>query len=668
MSTSSSSPRGKRAVAGSVAAAVALSGLALAAAPAQAAGSTVRVQISDFGQEVDGYPAGKKFFFGASDYESTGASVVAGKLVATVKTQVLTEVTGAESLEAIVESEPTVTVDSASTGKAYLQIALGWDTGWTTLRPADATTGVNDADVDDVWVSSREIEGVDAESTLGEIVTAIDAEAAGDIEWAAVGFFADLGSTTTVNAFGYDGTSYVFANGVPAATKNTKVQLDEFGIEGTSYPDSEWFFGTSTATTPATVSAGNLVLPVKTQILHELTGDQKPTRLHSVVSEGLAVTVPTTSAGRAWLQIAAGWEGGWTTLRPATPTTGVNAATFDQNWVLSRAVDGVTEGTLGELVSLIDTAADGSFGYVAVGAFADNLTGTGAASVSAFQVGTEKYTFADEAKLVATVSVDGERAVGNTLIANYSANYGGTTAKYQWLRDGKAISKATSASYVLTANDRAERISVKVTIAKSGFKAIAVTSAKTGKIDYGTLTFAAPAQIAGTPQLGVKLTASAEGFGEANEKPASAYAYAWYRDGVVIKGASTRTYTPVFADLDKVITVKVVAKLPGYLAASAFSVPGDAVAPGTLTALTPTITGTAKVGSTLTVRTGTWVGTPTIKVAWFADGELIQLSSSKTLELTWEHKGAVITAESRASKQGYAPLVSSLSTATATVK
>jgi len=682
MSTSSSSPRGKRAVAGSVAAAVALSGLALAAAPAQAAEtSTVRIQYSELGKETTSYPA-NKWFVGSSNLSTIGVAIENEKLILNRKTQLLTELKGAEKPESVVEIvEEGLSADVAdgSASGVGLQIALGWpgSGNWTTLRPA-----VNEdaAALDQQWISSRPLDGIVAtngavQGTLGELAASIDGEAQGEFAYVAVGIFADsvlpenaTDTTTVVDSITVDDTKYVFADGLRTVTKTTKVQLDEFGVEGTSYPDDEWFFGTSSATTPATVSASNLVLPVKTQILHELTGDEKPTKLRSVVADGLAVTVPTTSAGRAWLQIAAGWEGGWTTLRPATPTTGVNAATFDQNWVLSRAVDGVTEGTLGELVALVDTAADGSFGYVAVGAFADNLTGTGAASVSAFQVGTEKFTFADEAKLVASGLIEGERAVGNTLTATYTANYGGTTAKYQWLRDGKAISRATASTYTLKSNDRTTRISVKVTLSKSGFKAIAFNTPRTAAIAYGTLTFAAPAQIAGTPKLGVKLTASALGFGEASEQEASAYAYAWYRDGVVIKGASASTYTPVFADLDKVITVKVVAKLSGYLAASAFSVPGDSVAPGTLTALTPTITGTAKVGSTLSVRTGTWVGTPTIKVAWFADGELIQLSSSKTLELTWEYKGAVITAESRASKQGYAPLVSSLSTATATVK
>ena len=74
------------------------------------------------------------------------------------------------------------------------------------------------------------------------------------------------------------------------------------------------------------------------------------------------------------------------------------------------------------------------------------------------------------------------------------------------------------------------------------------------------------------------------------------------------------------------------------------------------------------MGSTLVAKAGTWTGSPTLKYAFYADGELIQLSTATKLVLTWEEKGAVITVKVTGSKQGYDAVTSEFSAATATVK
>jgi len=58
----------------------------------------------------------------------------------------------------------------------------------------------------------------------------------------------------------------------------------------------------------------------------------------------------------------------------------------------------------------------------------------------------------------------------------------GVTLTYQWLRNGRAIKRATKASYRLTRKDRHKRISVRVTGRKSGYQTVAVTSARTKKV------------------------------------------------------------------------------------------------------------------------------------------------------------------------------------------
>ncbi|MFT3888917.1 MAG: alkaline phosphatase [Arachnia sp.] len=47
---------------------------------------------------------------------------------------------------------------------------------------------------------------------------------------------------------------------------------------------------------------------------------------------------------------------------------------------------------------------------------------------------------------------------------------------YQWLRDGKAISKATKSSYTVTGSDAGKKISVKVTGSRSGYVSVSRTS------------------------------------------------------------------------------------------------------------------------------------------------------------------------------------------------
>ena len=49
--------------------------------------------------------------------------------------------------------------------------------------------------------------------------------------------------------------------------------------------------------------------------------------------------------------------------------------------------------------------------------------------------------------------------------------------KYQWLRNGKAIKKATKASYKLTAKDKGKKVSVKVTYSKAGLTTVVKKSA-----------------------------------------------------------------------------------------------------------------------------------------------------------------------------------------------
>jgi hypothetical protein len=58
----------------------------------------------------------------------------------------------------------------------------------------------------------------------------------------------------------------------------------------------------------------------------------------------------------------------------------------------------------------------------------------------------------------------------------------GHSFTYQWLRNGKAISRATKSSYKLTKKDRKKKISLRVSARRSGYPTVAATSRTTKRV------------------------------------------------------------------------------------------------------------------------------------------------------------------------------------------
>jgi hypothetical protein len=75
-------------------------------------------------------------------------------------------------------------------------------------------------------------------------------------------------------------------------------------------------------------------------------------------------------------------------------------------------------------------------------------------------------------------SIDGKARVGKTLTA-LTGRWSGSPASYafQWLRDGKRISGASSQSYAVHRRDAGHRLSVRVTASAPDAKDVAATSA-----------------------------------------------------------------------------------------------------------------------------------------------------------------------------------------------
>jgi len=421
------------------------------------------------------------------------------------------------------------------------------------------------------------------------------------------------------------------------------------------------------------VDDGALVLhdPVRNgravQVLKGFAIGDGPTDLAKVVAEGLAWE---TTEGTGFFQIPVfsinenGDREFRGTLRPVSPVVGFNHVALDQMWRSTRAIGTINQNASATLGSFIEQLENAYESYEVAGfgvASGGNIETT---VISAIHFLGTKYTFGNEPVLSLSAAITGTPNVGNVLKA-VPTGATGATFTYQWYRNGTAISKAKGSTYTLVAADRGKQISVKITAKKSGFKTVSKTSAKTAKIGYGTIVADGMPTITGDLKVGAKLGVALPAY-----TPKVSVKYQWYRDGVAIKKATKASYTLVAADLGAEITVKVTASASGYTSLPLTSEATDEVEAGIITvSKAPTIKGTVKVGKTLTATSTGWSpSSVTKKYAWYADGELIQLSTSNKLKLTWAEKGAVITVKVVGSKQGYTKAESALSAPTVAVK
>ncbi|WP_221234700.1 hypothetical protein [Sphingomonas aerophila] len=205
-------------------------------------------------------------------------------------------------------------------------------------------------------------------------------------------------------------------------------------------------------------------------------------------------------------------------------------------------------------------------------------------------------------------TITGTPQQGQTLSA-LSGSWSGTspTYAYQWLRNGTAITGATSQTYTLVAADVGTAVSVRVTASNSAGNATAI-SAATGSV---SALVVAPANtvapsISGTAQQGQVLTASPGTWSGTSPS----YAYAWLRNGTAISGATSSTYTLVAADVGTTIQVRVTASnSAGNATATSASTSSVAAAPATPPTYTYGQLGVSPQAFTQGAAAGTVIGT-----------------------------------------------------------
>ena len=160
------------------------------------------------------------------------------------------------------------------------------------------------------------------------------------------------------------------------------------------------------------------------------------------------------------------------------------------------------------------------------------------------------------------VQVNGEAQVGKTLIAdtsNISDRFGVqvTSMTYQWLANNARIPGASGQSYTLGEGKQGKKISVMATFTDDRGNEDTLTSAPTEPVaarERNNRATGLPL-ISGRALVGQTLTADTSLIFDADGLENSVLSYLWEADDDSIPGANDPTYTPVQADVGKVITV-----------------------------------------------------------------------------------------------------------------
>jgi len=244
--------------------------------------------------------------------------------------------------------------------------------------------------------------------------------------------------------------------------------------------------------------------------------------------------------------------------------------------------------------------------------------------------------------------IEGTAQTGQSLRAAWDQATG-TSATYQWLRNGQAISGATSGSYVLTAADVNQQIAVQMTVSQTGYQSKSETSdAVTAQ--PGVITIAS-VSIPSTIKVGDQVTAGHGTVQYLSTLPAPTLTWQWLRDGQAISGATSSTYTTVQADQGHQLSAQLSAAIPGCTTAVKTSDPVT-VANNPVSITDVTVSGTFKIGQTIGVSfTGMQGATYTYQ--WYRGDDPIAGATSQSYTLTDADQNHALQVKITGSKAGY---------------
>ncbi len=375
-----------------------------------------------------------------------------------------------------------------------------------------------------------------------------------------------------------------------------------------------------------------------------VSADQSKVITYRVTATGAGGSTVATSAGTAAVAaapVAPSWS-----VQPSITGT----ATVGQT--LSGQDGTITNGTVSARQWLRDAVAiSGATGtsYALVSAdegkvitYRVSATGPGG-SASATSAGTAAVAAAPVSAPANTTApaVTGTAAVGSVLTTtNGTWTNSPTSYAYAWLRDGTAISGATSATYTVASADEGKSLTCRVTATNTGGSASATSNA----VAIPAAVVAAPVSTggvvaSGTPEVGQTLSTTN---GSWTNSP-TAYAYQWLRNGSNITGATSATYVLTSDDAGKTIRSRVTASNSGG-SASATSQAVNVAVPVPTNTTAPVVSGTAAVGSVLTSTDGSWSGSPSsYTYQWYRDASAISGATASTYTVTSSDQGTSLT-------------------------
>ncbi len=184
--------------------------------------------------------------------------------------------------------------------------------------------------------------------------------------------------------------------------------------------------------------------------------------------------------------------------------------------------------------------------------------------------------------------------------------------------------------------------------------AIAITFA--GLLSFGAPATAADMSLSPTPvsSTGTPVTGTSVSVNVGTWDAGTTLTYSWYRDTVLISGATTTSYTPVSADLATNLKFVVVATKAGFTTITKELTFGGPVVAPLSSAPIPTITGTFAIGSTLTAVPGTWDSGVSFSYQWKRAGGDITGANSSTYTTSSADAGYSLTVLVTGAKSGFA--------------